>query len=71
MCGCTSGNLEISGLVLAHHPGMTTFLRGGIPLFAAFGGADVNEMAASDACAAAPFRRTVDIKSDPFCQERS
>jgi len=24
MCSCTSGNLEIPGLVLTHHPGMTT-----------------------------------------------
>ena len=23
MCNCTSENLEIPGLVLAHHPGMT------------------------------------------------
>jgi hypothetical protein len=27
MCNCTSGNLEISGLVLTHHPGMTAFGR--------------------------------------------
>jgi hypothetical protein len=27
MCNCTSGNLEIPGLVLAHHPGMTFFLN--------------------------------------------
>jgi hypothetical protein len=25
MCNCTSENLEIPGLVLTHHPGMTTF----------------------------------------------
>jgi hypothetical protein len=27
MCNCTSGNLEIPGLVLAHHPGMTVERR--------------------------------------------
>ena len=28
MCNCTSENLEIPGLVLTHHPGMTTRLNG-------------------------------------------
>jgi hypothetical protein len=28
MCNCTSENLEIPGLVLAHHPGMTRGVNG-------------------------------------------
>jgi len=30
MCNCTSENLEIPGLVLAHHPGMTNKIQNGL-----------------------------------------
>ena len=30
MCNCTSENLEIPGLVLTHHPGMTECPQAGI-----------------------------------------
>ena len=63
-------NLEIPGLVLAHHPGMTAsnssiinaIVSGGIPLFAVFSDAYLNGMSRSNACAAARFGRTVDVK---------
>ena len=36
-----------------------------VPLFAAFGGAYMNGMSGSNACAATPFGRTVDFKFRP------
>jgi hypothetical protein len=67
-------NPEIPGLVLAHHPGMTFSINaivsrraGFSPLF---GSTQGSEMCCPDACAAAPFGRTVDLKLRPDFQEK-
>jgi hypothetical protein len=41
---------------------INAIVSGGIPLFAVFGDAYLNGMSRSDACAAARFGRTVDVK---------
>jgi hypothetical protein len=45
--------------------GINAIVTDRVPLFAVFGGAYVGGMSGSNACAATPFGRTVDIKFRP------
>jgi hypothetical protein len=50
--------------------GINGIVSGDVPLFAVFDGAYGCGMSISNACAAAPFGRTVDFKIRTLCEER-